>query len=205
MKQMYLKVKLWFPCGFVPSRRTWLTQLSAPSSSSCLLLCWPLLTTWLRLKLLQWWVFCLSCPPPTDNKTNLIIIIITTTILLLVFIWEIVTGFQHIYKPFYFPTHSQVFGFLVTCVYGANTFLAIRRWRLGSSCQGATQSSEYIRARTASRGEMEARPELVWGPAANQTDRLRERGTTGSYGPLISTPPALLSVPPATKYLSSSQ
>uniref|UniRef100_H3CVK6 CKLF-like MARVEL transmembrane domain containing 4 n=2 Tax=Tetraodon nigroviridis TaxID=99883 RepID=H3CVK6_TETNG len=56
---------------------------------------------------------------------------------------------------------AVVFGFLVTCVYGANTFLAIRRWRLGSGCQGASHSSEYIRARTASRGEMEARPELV--------------------------------------------
>lgn len=75
---------------------------------------------------------------------------------------------QHNYKTFCFfsPACFQVFGFLVTCVYGANTFLAIRRWRLGSGCQGATHSSEYIRARTASRGEMEARPELVWVPAA---------------------------------------
>lgn len=56
---------------------------------------------------------------------------------------------------------AVVFGLLVTCVYGVNTFLAIRRWRLGIGNQGATHSSDYIRARTASRGEMEARPELV--------------------------------------------
>ncbi|KAM3625167.1 uncharacterized protein V6R79_007846 [Siganus canaliculatus] len=67
-----------------------------------------------------------------------------------------------------FINHNQaaeiaavIFGFLVTGVYGVNTFLAVRRWRLGTSCQGATQTSEYMRARTASRGEMEARPELA--------------------------------------------
>lgn len=54
----------------------------------------------------------------------------------------------------------QIFGFLVTGVYGVNTFLAVRRWRLGNGCQAA-QTSEYMRARTASRGEMEARPELA--------------------------------------------
>ncbi|XP_017260491.1 CKLF-like MARVEL transmembrane domain-containing protein 4 [Kryptolebias marmoratus] len=56
---------------------------------------------------------------------------------------------------------SVIFGFLVTGVYGVNTFLAVRRWRRGNGCQGAAQASEYIRARTASRGEMEARPELA--------------------------------------------
>ena len=55
----------------------------------------------------------------------------------------------------------QIFGFLVTCVYGVNTFLAVRKWRLGDGAQGVAQSSEYMRARTASRGEMEARPELA--------------------------------------------
>ncbi|XP_029000204.1 CKLF-like MARVEL transmembrane domain-containing protein 4 [Betta splendens] len=55
---------------------------------------------------------------------------------------------------------SAVFGFLATGVFGINTFLAVRRWRLGNGCQAAAQSSEYMRARTASRGEMEARPEL---------------------------------------------
>ncbi|XP_047218264.1 CKLF-like MARVEL transmembrane domain-containing protein 4 isoform X2 [Girardinichthys multiradiatus] len=54
-----------------------------------------------------------------------------------------------------------IFGFLVTGVYGLNTFLAVRRWRSGNGCQGAAQTSEYMRARTASRGEMEARPELA--------------------------------------------
>uniref|UniRef100_A0A3Q3X589 MARVEL domain-containing protein n=1 Tax=Mola mola TaxID=94237 RepID=A0A3Q3X589_MOLML len=56
---------------------------------------------------------------------------------------------------------AVIFGFVVTCVYGVNTFLAIRRWRLGNGSQGAAPTSEYIRARTASRGEMEARPELA--------------------------------------------
>uniref|UniRef100_A0A3Q2D362 CKLF-like MARVEL transmembrane domain containing 4 n=1 Tax=Cyprinodon variegatus TaxID=28743 RepID=A0A3Q2D362_CYPVA len=51
---------------------------------------------------------------------------------------------------------AVTFGFLVTGVYGLNTFLAVRRWRRGNGCQGAAQTSEYIRARTASRGEMES-------------------------------------------------
>uniref|UniRef100_A0A1A8IUC2 CKLF-like MARVEL transmembrane domain containing 4 n=5 Tax=Nothobranchius TaxID=28779 RepID=A0A1A8IUC2_NOTKU len=56
---------------------------------------------------------------------------------------------------------AVIFGFLVTGVYSLNTFLAVRRWRRGNGCQGVAQTSEYIRARTASRGEMEARPELA--------------------------------------------
>lgn len=73
----------------------------------------------------------------------------------------------------------------MTCVYGVNTFLAIRRWRLGSGCQGTTQSNEYIRARTASRGEMEARPELVWVPAANRTNwgKAAARAATDLWSP----------------------
>ncbi|XP_042584060.1 CKLF-like MARVEL transmembrane domain-containing protein 4 [Cyprinus carpio] len=55
---------------------------------------------------------------------------------------------------------AVIFGFLVTAVYGLNTFLAVRRWRLGDSRDGPLQTSEYIRARTASRGEVESRPEL---------------------------------------------
>lgn len=58
-------------------------------------------------------------------------------------------------------TRMQIFGFLVTAVYGVNTFLAVRRWRRGNGCPGTAQTSEYMRARTASRGEMEARPELA--------------------------------------------
>lgn len=68
----------------------------------------------------------------------------------------------------------QIFGFLVTGVYGLNTFLAVRRWRRGSGCQGVAQTSEYMRARTASRGEVEARPELAWG---QQTIRQTEGKT----------------------------
>lgn len=57
---------------------------------------------------------------------------------------------------------AVIFGFLVTCVYGVNAFFAVRRWRRGDGGgQGTVQSSEYIRARTASRGEMEARPDLA--------------------------------------------
>ncbi|CAL8246972.1 unnamed protein product [Lota lota] len=56
---------------------------------------------------------------------------------------------------------AVLFGFLVTCVYGLNSFLAVRKWRRGDSCQGVATSSEYTRARTASRGEVETRPELA--------------------------------------------
>ncbi|CAL1603734.1 unnamed protein product [Knipowitschia caucasica] len=56
---------------------------------------------------------------------------------------------------------ATFFGFLVTVVYGVNTFLAVRRWRRGNTSQGGAPTSEYMRARTASRGEMEPRPELV--------------------------------------------
>lgn len=56
---------------------------------------------------------------------------------------------------------AVIFGFLVTCVYALNTFLAVRKWRLGDGSHGSLPTSEYIRARTASRGEMEARPELA--------------------------------------------
>ncbi|KAJ8271388.1 hypothetical protein COCON_G00102470 [Conger conger] len=55
---------------------------------------------------------------------------------------------------------AVIFGFLVMCVYGLNTFLAVRRWRQGDGRPGAAPSSEYTRARTASRGEVEAQPEL---------------------------------------------
>ncbi|XP_077420815.1 CKLF-like MARVEL transmembrane domain-containing protein 4 [Vanacampus margaritifer] len=56
---------------------------------------------------------------------------------------------------------AVTFGFLATGVYSLNTFLALRRWRRGNGAQRAAQSSEYMRARTASRGETEARPELA--------------------------------------------
>ncbi|XP_030622710.1 CKLF-like MARVEL transmembrane domain-containing protein 4 [Chanos chanos] len=55
---------------------------------------------------------------------------------------------------------ALIFGFLVMCVYGVNAFLALRRWRMGDAHSGPLQTNEYIRARTASRGEVEARPEL---------------------------------------------
>ncbi|KAJ8417769.1 hypothetical protein AAFF_G00226120 [Aldrovandia affinis] len=55
---------------------------------------------------------------------------------------------------------AVIFGFLVTCVYGINTFLAVRQWRKGEGRSSAVQTSEYTRARTASRGEVEAQPEL---------------------------------------------
>ncbi|XP_077570002.1 CKLF-like MARVEL transmembrane domain-containing protein 4 [Stigmatopora nigra] len=56
---------------------------------------------------------------------------------------------------------AVTFGFLATGVYCLNTFLAVRRWRRGNGTQRAAQNSEYTRARTASRGEMEARSELA--------------------------------------------
>ncbi|XP_041918105.1 CKLF-like MARVEL transmembrane domain-containing protein 4 isoform X2 [Alosa sapidissima] len=54
---------------------------------------------------------------------------------------------------------AVVFGFLVTGVYAFNCYLAVRRWRRGDG-QAGQLTSEYMRARTASRGEVEARPEL---------------------------------------------
>ncbi|KAM8876927.1 CKLF-like MARVEL transmembrane domain-containing protein 4 [Synchiropus splendidus] len=56
---------------------------------------------------------------------------------------------------------AVVFGALVTFVYGLNSYLAVRRWRRGNAGQGATTGTDYMRARTASRGEMEGRPELA--------------------------------------------
>lgn len=46
----------------------------------------------------------------------------------------------------------------------------MRKWRRGTGCQGVAQASDYIRARTASRGEVEPRPELAWVLADNQED-----------------------------------
>lgn len=66
---------------------------------------------------------------------------------------------------------AQVFGFLVTGVYGLNTFLAVRRYRRGNGSQGAAQANDYIRARTASRGEMEARSVIAWEPTGEQLQR----------------------------------
>ncbi|CAB1432220.1 unnamed protein product [Pleuronectes platessa] len=56
---------------------------------------------------------------------------------------------------------AVIFGFMVTGAYGINTFLAVRKMRLGNSCPRAPQTSDYMRARTASRGEVEARPEIA--------------------------------------------
>ncbi|KAL1007083.1 hypothetical protein UPYG_G00081670 [Umbra pygmaea] len=55
---------------------------------------------------------------------------------------------------------AVIIGFLATCVYAVNTFMAVKRWRTGDGRSGAIQTSEYMRARTASRGEMESRSDL---------------------------------------------
>ncbi|KAI1904159.1 hypothetical protein AGOR_G00002810 [Albula goreensis] len=55
---------------------------------------------------------------------------------------------------------AVIFGFLVTAVYGFNTYLAVRQWRTGEGSSSTAQPNEYTRARTASRSEVEARPEL---------------------------------------------
>ncbi|KAG8001609.1 CKLF-like MARVEL transmembrane domain-containing protein 4 [Nibea albiflora] len=80
---------------------------------------------------------------------------VVTGVLLLIFSLNLHTKVPHV------NWSLTIFGFLVTGVYGINTYLAVRKWRLGNGCPGAAQTSEYIRARTASRGEMEARPELA--------------------------------------------
>ncbi|MBN3299429.1 CKLF4 protein, partial [Amia calva] len=55
---------------------------------------------------------------------------------------------------------AVVFGFLVSTVYAFNTYLIVKKWRMGDGRSGAVQTSEYTRARTASRGEIEARAEI---------------------------------------------
>ncbi|XP_036391688.1 CKLF-like MARVEL transmembrane domain-containing protein 4 [Megalops cyprinoides] len=55
---------------------------------------------------------------------------------------------------------AVIFGFLVTAVYAFNTYLVVRQWRKGDGGSTGAQTSEYTRARTASRSDMEAQPEL---------------------------------------------
>ncbi|KAL4613591.1 CKLF-like MARVEL transmembrane domain-containing protein 4 [Arapaima gigas] len=55
---------------------------------------------------------------------------------------------------------AVVFGFLATGVYSINAVLVLRRWRSREVPPGPGQSREYTRARTTSRGEVEAQPEL---------------------------------------------
>ncbi|XP_027015979.1 CKLF-like MARVEL transmembrane domain-containing protein 4 [Tachysurus fulvidraco] len=52
---------------------------------------------------------------------------------------------------------AVIFGFVVMSVYGVNTGVCVRQWRSGD--QRPLQTSEYTRARTASRSEVESRPE----------------------------------------------
>ncbi|XP_033897166.2 CKLF-like MARVEL transmembrane domain-containing protein 4 [Acipenser ruthenus] len=55
---------------------------------------------------------------------------------------------------------AVVFGFLVTTVYAFNTFLAVKKWRQSDQRPSTVQTSEYTRARTESRGEVEPRIEI---------------------------------------------
>eukprot|EP00062_Callorhinchus_milii_P021696 gi/632978688/ref/XP_007906055.1/ PREDICTED: CKLF-like MARVEL transmembrane domain-containing protein 4 [Callorhinchus milii] len=55
---------------------------------------------------------------------------------------------------------AAVFGFLATVVYVANAYLGLRIWCLGLRRQASGQASEYTRARSESRGEVDARPEI---------------------------------------------
>ncbi|KAK6480065.1 CKLF-like MARVEL transmembrane domain-containing protein 4 [Huso huso] len=55
---------------------------------------------------------------------------------------------------------AVVFGFLVTTVYAFNTFLAVKKWRQSDQRPSTVQTSEYTRARTESRGEVEPRSEI---------------------------------------------
>lgn len=50
----------------------------------------------------------------------------------------------------------QIFGFLATAAYAANTFLAVQKWRQSVRQQSA---NDYIRARTESR-DVDSRPEI---------------------------------------------
>ncbi|MGH0126168.1 UNVERIFIED_CONTAM: hypothetical protein FKN15_026137 [Acipenser sinensis] len=55
---------------------------------------------------------------------------------------------------------AVVFGFLVTTVYAFNTFLAVKKWRQSDQRPSTVQTSEYTRARSESRGEVEPRSEI---------------------------------------------
>ncbi|XP_067854279.1 CKLF-like MARVEL transmembrane domain-containing protein 4 [Heptranchias perlo] len=55
---------------------------------------------------------------------------------------------------------AVVFGFLAAGAYSVNSYLAIKIWRLASRRQAGGQSSEYTRARSESRGEVDSRPEI---------------------------------------------
>ncbi|XP_076856787.1 CKLF-like MARVEL transmembrane domain-containing protein 4 isoform X2 [Brachyhypopomus gauderio] len=76
---------------------------------------------------------------------------VVTGVLLLIFSLNLHTKVQQV------NWSLTIYGFVVMVVYGVNTYLAVRRWRLGE--QHPLQASEYMRARTASRGEVETRPE----------------------------------------------
>ncbi|KAJ8249410.1 hypothetical protein GJAV_G00234500 [Gymnothorax javanicus] len=54
---------------------------------------------------------------------------------------------------------AVTFGFLATAVYACDSYLAARRWRANEGSPGAAHTSEYVRARSTSRGEMQAHPE----------------------------------------------
>ncbi|XP_069755638.1 CKLF-like MARVEL transmembrane domain-containing protein 4 isoform X2 [Narcine bancroftii] len=53
-----------------------------------------------------------------------------------------------------------VFGFLATGAYMVNSYVAVKIWRLTDRRQVTSQSSEYTRARSESRGEVESQPEI---------------------------------------------
>ncbi|XP_058237719.1 CKLF-like MARVEL transmembrane domain-containing protein 4 isoform X2 [Hemibagrus wyckioides] len=76
---------------------------------------------------------------------------VVTGLLLLLFILNLHNKLTHI------KWSIVIFGFVVMLVYGVNTGVCVRQWRLGD--QRPLQTSEYTRARTASRSEVETRPE----------------------------------------------
>ncbi|XP_055504792.1 CKLF-like MARVEL transmembrane domain-containing protein 4 isoform X1 [Leucoraja erinacea] len=55
---------------------------------------------------------------------------------------------------------ALVFGYLSAAAYLLNSYLAIKVWRLSDRRPAAVQASEYTRARSESRGEVEGRPEV---------------------------------------------
>ncbi|KAM4614413.1 CKLF-like MARVEL transmembrane domain-containing protein 4 [Discoglossus pictus] len=54
---------------------------------------------------------------------------------------------------------AAVFGFLATLAYAANTYLAVRKWKMGQRSQNQRPTSDYMRARSESR-DVECRPEI---------------------------------------------
>ncbi|XP_069755637.1 CKLF-like MARVEL transmembrane domain-containing protein 4 isoform X1 [Narcine bancroftii] len=89
------------------------------------------------------------------NLTDLINTIISALLFLIASI--VLAAMNHKSKG---EIAAVVFGFLATGAYMVNSYVAVKIWRLTDRRQVTSQSSEYTRARSESRGEVESQPEI---------------------------------------------